>query len=177
MKSLRPLLFVCLRYGLIAGGLMVAFFIITYYAGHHPLMIAPYLDFRIVLLGMFIFFALREFRERFNYGTLHFFQGMIGSYVVVMVACTVGSLGLLLFASIERNFVSDYITAMTAYLKTFSEEDIEAIGREVFERNLSLLPATHSRMLAISYFGQGLLIGMFVSIIVSVILRKQPKTP
>lgn len=177
MKSLKPLLFVCVRYGLIAGGLMVAFFITTYYAGHHPLMIAPYLDFRIVLLGTFIFFALREYRERFNYGTLHFYQGMVGSYVVVVVAGILGSLGLLLFAAIEIDFVPDYVTEMTAYLKTFSPEDIEAIGKDVFERNLSLLPATHSRMLAISYFGQGLLIGMFVSIILSVILRKQPKTP
>ncbi|HEY8513206.1 MAG TPA: DUF4199 domain-containing protein, partial [Cyclobacteriaceae bacterium] len=177
MKSLRPLLSVCVRYGLIAGGLMVAFFVITYYAGHHPLMIAPYLDFRIVLLGMFVFFALREFRDRFNYGTLHFYQGMMGSYVVVLVACSLGSAGLLIFAALESDFVPDYITEMTAYLQTFSEEDIEAIGKEIFERNLSLLPATHSRMLAISYLGQGLLIGMFVSIIVSVILRKQPKTP
>jgi hypothetical protein len=177
MKSLKPLFLVCARYGLIAGGLMIAFLITTYYAGHHPLMIAPYLDFRIVLLGTFIFFALREFRDRFNLGTLHFFQGMIGGYVVVVVAGVLGSLGLILFAEIEKDFVPDYITAMTAYLKTFSEEDIKAIGKDVFERNLSLLPATHSRMLAISYLGQGLLIGMFVSIIVSVILRKQPKTP
>lgn len=177
MKSMRPLLFVCFRYGLIAGGLMVAFLIITYYAGRHPLMIAPYLDFRIVLLGTFVFFALREFRDRFNYGTLHFFQGMIGGYMVVVIAGLLGSLGLMLFAAIETDFVSDYISAMTAYLKTFSEEEIKTIGKDVFERNLSLLPATHSRMLAISYLGQGLLIGMFVSIIVSVILRKQPKTP
>ncbi|HLT81598.1 MAG TPA: DUF4199 domain-containing protein [Cyclobacteriaceae bacterium] len=177
MKSLKPLLFICVRYSLIAGGLMVLFFVLTYYTGHHPLMIAPFLDFRIVLFGMFIFFALREFRERFNYGTLHFYQGMIGSYVVVLVASVIGSLGLLVFAAIEKDFVPDYITEMTAYLNTFAPEDIEAIGKDVFERNLSLLPATHSRMLAISYFGQGLLIGMFVSIIVSVILRKQPKTP
>ncbi len=167
----------CVRYGLIAGGLMIAFFIITYYAGRHPLMIAPYLDFRIVLLGTFIFFALRELRDRFNFGTLHFYQGMIGSYLVVVVAGLVGSLGLLLFAAVETEFVPDYITAMTAYLKTFSEEDIAAIGKDVYERNLSLLPATNSRMLAVSYFGQGLLIGIFVSIILSVILRKQPKTP
>src|SRR5690606_40385607 len=76
MKSLKPLLFICVRYSLIAGGLMVLFFVLTYYTGHHPLMIAPFLDFRIVLFGMFIFFALREFRERFNYGTLHFYQGI-----------------------------------------------------------------------------------------------------
>src|SRR5690606_39593394 len=92
-------------------------------------------------------------------------------------ACSLGSAGLLIFAALESDFVPDYITEMTAYLQTFSEEDIEAIGKEIFERNLSLLPATHSRMLAISYLGQGLLIGKFVSIIVSVILRKQPKTP
>ncbi len=176
MKFNNPLLVVCARHGLIAGGLNVVLLVITYYAGRHPLMIAPYLDFRVVLFGTFIFFALREYRDTRNLGTLYFFQGMIGSYVVVFIATVVAAAGLLLFAILEKEFVSSYIGAMTAYLKSFSEADIEVVGKDVYERNLLLLPSTNSRMLAISYFGQGILIGFFVSIILSVILRKQPKT-
>ena len=177
MKFNSPLLNVSARHGLIAGILNIILLIITFYVGRHPLMIAPYFDFRIVLFGTFVFFALREFRDTRNLGTLYFFQGMIGSYTVVFTAAIVASLGLLLFAAWEKNFVSSYIEAMTAYLKGFSEEDIGVVGRDVYERNIALLPSTNSRMLAISYFGQGILIGLFVTIILSVILRKQsPKT-
>lgn len=174
MRFNNPLLNVCIRYGLIAGVLNIILLVITFYVGRHPLMISPYLDFRIVLFGTFVFFALREFRDTRNQGTLYFFQGMIGSYTVVLVAAIVASLGLLLFAALENDFVTYYIEVMTRYLEGFSREDIEAIGRDVYERNISLLPSTNSRMLAISYFAQGILIGLFVSIILSVILRKQP---
>lgn len=176
MKFNSPLLNVCVRHGLIAGILNVVLLVVTFYVGRHPLMIAPYMDFRIVLFGTFVFFALREFRDTRNLGTLYFFQGMIGSYTVVFIAAVVASLGLMLFAALEKDFVTYYIEVMTAYLEGFSREDIEVVGREVYERNISLLPSTNSWMLAISYFGQGILIGLFVSIILSVILRKQPKT-
>jgi len=171
----NPLFIIALRYGSIAGVVMVLLLIGTFYIGQHPLLISPYFDFRIVLFGVFILFALKEFRDNVNYGVLHFFQGMIGSYMLVFIAAIIGSLGVLVFAALEKNFVSSYIEAMTAYLKGFSEEDIKTIGKAVYDRNLSLLPATNSRMLAVSYFGQGILIGLFVSIVLSVILRKQPK--
>lgn len=177
MKFDNPLLKVSTRYGLIAGVLNAVLLVVTFYVGSHPLMISPYMDFRIVLFGTFVFFALREFRDTRNAGTLYFFQGMVGSYMVVFIAAIIASIGLLLFAELEKDFVRRYVETMTAYLEGFSKEDIEVVGRDVYERNLSLLPATNSRMLAVSYFGQGILIGFFVSIILSVILRKQPKTP
>jgi hypothetical protein len=64
---------------------------------------------------------------------------------------------------------------MSQYLNTFSKEDIERIGKEVFERNLNQLPTTNISVLAMTYFVQGLAIGFFVSIILSVIVRRQPK--
>lgn len=176
MLSKVPLLTVSLRYGFLAGVLASILFVATYYLGQHPLTISPYLDYRIVLYGVFIFFALKEFRDVRRQGVLYFWQGMVGSYLVVFVAAVVSSLGLLLFAALEKNFVPSYIDAMTVYLKGFSEEEIDTIGKTVFDRNLKLLPTTSSKMLAISYFGQGILIGLFLSIVISVILRKQPKT-
>jgi hypothetical protein len=63
---------------------------------------------------------------------------------------------------------------MTEYLNSFSEEDINRIGKDVFDSNLSALPATDGKQIGGKYFFQSVLIGFFVSIILSVILRKQP---
>jgi hypothetical protein len=65
---------------------------------------------------------------------------------------------------------------MTEYLKGFPEEDIERIGEESYQRNLESLPATNMGQIALMYIVQSFAIGLFVSIILSVILRKQPKT-
>lgn len=171
-----PLIKVSVRNGLIAGAISIVLLISMYYIGQHPLMISPYFDFRVFLFGIFIFFTLKEVRDNSGDNALYFWQAMIGSYTVVFIATVVGSLGVLLFASVETGFVPSYINGMTQYLKEFPEEEIKKIGREVYERNLALLPSTNKLGLMITYFGQGIVIGLFVSIILSAILRRQPKT-
>lgn len=168
---------VSVRNGLIAGGLSAVLLIVMFYMGQHPVMIAPYFDYRIFLFGVFIFFAAKEIRDNTPDGALYFVQAMASSYLVIFVATIIGSLGLFLFSSLEPRFVSSYIDGMTQYLKSFPEEDIKRIGKEVYDSNLQALPTTNSVKLMITYFGQGIMIGLFVGIILSAILRKQPKTP
>lgn len=175
MKKISPLLSIGVRNGLIAAVVSFLLLVTMYYMGRHPLMVSPFLDFRILLFGVFIFFTLREFREVHQDGTLYFWQGMIGSFAMVSVTATLASLLLLAFCAFEPTFMPSYIEAMTAYLKTFPAEDIARIGKDIYERNLALLPSTNSKQVAGLYFAQSIMIGLFVSIILSVILRKQPK--
>lgn len=112
------------RYGAIAAVLSVSLMIVMFYLGRHPLMVAPFVDFRILLYGIFIFFALKEYREYHQEGILYFWQGMVGSFFVVLTAAVVGSLLLYAFGNLEMNFIPSYVSAMTEYLKGFPEEDI-----------------------------------------------------
>jgi Protein of unknown function (DUF4199) len=171
-----PLISIGIRNGAIAGVLAVILLIVMYYIGRHPLLVSPFMDFRILLFGIFIFFSLKEFRETHQEGVLYFWQGMAGSFIMVMIAATIASMLILAFCEIESSFIPSYIENSINYLKTFPEADIERIGKDVYQRNLDQLPATNSKQLASQYFIQSLMIGLFVSIILSVILRKQPKT-
>ncbi|MCS6974028.1 MAG: DUF4199 domain-containing protein [Cyclobacteriaceae bacterium] len=172
----RKLLFITLKYGALAAVLSSSFLVVVYYLGRHPLLVSPFLDFRVPLYGIFIFFALREFRDYHQGGVLYFVQGMAGSSLMVMWAALLGGLGVWIFGTLEAGFVSEYIEKTLAYLKSFPEEDILRIGKEVYERNLELLPATNAAQLASLYLVQSLVIGLLLGIIMSVILRKQPKT-
>lgn len=170
-----PIISVCSRYGLVAGILALLLLIATYYLGRNPLLVSPFLDFRILLYGIFIFFSLKEVRDYYQEGVLYFWQGILGTALLVLVASAVSSLGLIAFGTLEPELVTSYVEQMTEYLKSFPKEDIERIGKEVYDRNLNQLPTTNISNLAITYFAQGLVIGFFVSIILSVILRRQPK--
>jgi len=172
---MSTLLRVCIKYALVGGALALLMAITTFYIGRHPILIAPYFDFRILLFGVFIFFSLREFRDFHQNGELYFFQAMIGSAIVVLVSSVISTLGIYIFGNLEPGFLNEYIINRTAYLKSFSEADIARIGKEIFDSNLQALPTTNVNGLASTYFGQGLGIGFFVSIILSVIVRKQPK--
>lgn len=170
-----PLVGISLRNGLIAGALALGLLVVMYYLGRHPLMVAPFLDFRIILLGIFLFFTLKEFRENHQNGELHFWQGMAGGFIMVVVTATVASALLWVFTAAEKDFVREYVAQMTVYLKSFAPEDIERIGKDAFARNLENLPSTNGKQIAGSYFIQSMIIGFFVTIIMSVILKKQPK--
>lgn len=164
------------RYGLVGGLLAVILLILLFYAGRNPFLIAPYLDFRIFLFGIFIFFTLKEFRDIHQGGVLYFWQGLFGSFIVVLITSVLGGGGLYVFGTYEPEFVNSYIREMTLYLKTFAPEDIERIGKDIYERNLNDLPATNISKLVITHFAQGMMIGFFVSIILSVVLRKTQTT-
>jgi hypothetical protein len=157
------------RYGTVGGILAFVLLIILFYLGRHPLVISPFVDFRVLLFGIFIFFTLKEFRDYEQDGVLLFAQAMLGGLAVVLIMTTITSILLHLFGQ-------TYIEQVTVYLKSFSKEDIEKIGREIYERNLASLPATNMAQLTQIYFVHGLVIGFFVNIILSVILRRQPKT-
>lgn len=171
-----PLVMVMLRFGLIAGALITLLMIGFFYLGQHPLLVSPYLDFRILLFGVFIYFGVREFREVHHNGLLYFWQGMIGSYLLVFISMLVASAGVLIFSQAEPRFVSSFVETYTTYLKSFAPEDIERIGKQAYEGKLASVSLMNGMQLAQSYFIQGIVIGLFVGVILSAILRKQPKT-
>jgi hypothetical protein len=119
---------------------------------------------------------LKEFRDYEQGGELYFAQAMIGGFAVIMIMTTITSIMVQVFGTFEKNFVTTYIEQVMSYLKSFSKEDIERVGKEVYDRNLAELPTTNISKLTITYFVHGMVIGFFVNIILSVILRRQPKT-
>jgi hypothetical protein len=170
--NLKPLMIIGLRWGSIVGVLTTVLMIMTYYIAVHPFMVAPFLDFRILVFGVFIFFGLKEFRDYVQEGTLYFWQGLIGCFVIVLVSTVISSLGLYVFGLLKPEFLTTYVAAATAYLKTFPPEAIEQIGKDAYESNLKSLPATNLGVMIETYFLKGMLIGLFVSLLLSVILRR-----
>ena len=173
---MKKLMLTSLRYGLLGGVLAFVLLVAMYFMGRHPMLTSPFLDFRILLFSIFVFFTLKEFRDYEQQGVLYFSQAMMGGQSVIFVMCTVSALLLLLFGTLEPDFVRDYIVQVTAYIKSFSAEDVERVGKEAYDRNLAALPSTNIGKLAITYFVHGIVIGFFVNIVLSTILRKQPKT-
>jgi hypothetical protein len=173
---MRPLFQVPLKYGAIAGVLGAALVIGLYYIGPHPFLIPVYLDFRIFLFGVFIFFTLKEIRDFYKGGILYFWEGLIGSFIFTTAFAVIAAAGMIVFILIVPDFLQSYITQSIEQLKLLPPDIIERIGKDVFERNLEILPATNGFDLALLYLLQSFMIGMFISILLSVILRRQPKT-
>ena len=175
MKNLSPIYKVSIKYGAIAAILSIALFLILYYAGKNPLLIPAFLDFRILLFPIFLVFSIRDFKENFNKGILHFWQGFsIGVLVIGLIALLM-ALFILIFGSwIEPGFVSGFIQTSIEQIESAREKISTAIGEEELTKVLDILPSTTLYDLALDYFLKSLPYGLFLTIIISLILRKKP---
>ncbi len=175
-KSIPPLVRIPLKYGVLGGVLSLSFAISFYYFGRHPFLIPPFFDIRVLLIGIFLFFSLREVRDYFFEGIFYFWQGMAGSLVYLGCMALVGWLGLMAFGTFEPDFVDVYITQGIAQIKSIPPESIQQVGQQAVDEVLKTLPTTSLSQMAIKYTSQTFAIGFFITIIISVILRRQPKT-
>jgi hypothetical protein len=172
MKIKSPLVTIATRNGAIAAVMVSTILVILYWSGKHPFLVPVYADFRIFLFGVFIFFSLKEFRDRHNQGVLYFWQGMVGSYALVTVFSIIMALFIIGFSLAHPAFIQDYIRLFIEQAQAGSAEVINQMGKENFDRNLQAIQATNGYERAFVYFIQSIWISLFVSIIVSVLLRK-----
>lgn len=175
MAKWPPMIRVSLRYGLVAAVLGIIIFIALYYTGHHPFLIPVFFDYRIMLFAIVFIFALKEFRDYYNNGILHFWQGMFTCLIITLIFSCLVSFSIYLFATYNPDFVASYIDLSMVQVKAFSPDDIERIGRAVYEEGIKSLKQADGHFLATRYLYQSLIISFFLSIIISVILRRQPK--
>jgi hypothetical protein len=175
MNLKHPLLRLPLRYGTVAGVFASGALAVLYYAGVHPFLVAPFFDFRILLFALFLFFLLREARTELG-DRLFFFQAMGGAMAFLLAFCVITTVFVLTFAYTEQRFLPDFIDLFRRQAATISEDVIARIGREKYEESLKALDETTPPNLALLYLRQSVTIWFFVSIIISVILRRQSKT-
>jgi hypothetical protein len=173
---MKPLVKVPLKYGVIAGLIGAALLIILYYMGHHPFLIPIFFDFRIFLFGVFVFFTLKELRDLHQGGIMSFGEAMVCSFLFIATYALIAAGIMWIFGSLENDFVSSFIRLFKEQANTLSEEDLKIIGKENLERNLEALSSTNAGWMAWNYLKQCFWIGMFIGIILSVTLRRQPKS-
>ena len=170
-----PMVTVALKYMAFGSLLSILLILALFYAQRHPLLMPPILDFRILIFGVFIFFSLKEFRDYLNGGILYFWQGMSVGMLCYLGMALLGSLFILIFGWIEPGFLDSYIIIATSQLESNKEQFLEAIGKEAYNTALAELPLTTVTDLAVDYFLKSIPVGLFLTIIIAVILRRQPK--
>jgi hypothetical protein len=174
-KNTPPIASVSLRNGGIAGALGFCILLALYFMGKHPFLFMIFFDFRIALFAIFMTLTLKEIRDNYQDGIIFFWQGMIANFLFTALFALITSLLILTWCAVFPAFLSDYVTTAVEQMKTLPAEAIERIGKSEYERNLEYISATNSFVLAKHYFWQSFVISFFISIIISVILRRQPK--
>lgn len=176
MKNWSPQYRLPVLYGIYAGLLGAAVAAALYFIGIHPSLVFLVLDFRIALFAVFMVFLLRNLRETYFGGVLMMPQAVAATGLFLAAYAVVASLLIWLFGIIVPAFVMEYINLATNQLKQMPKEAIEQIGQKSYNESLARMPNTTAFDLAMLYFVQCFGLGLFISLIISVILRRQPLT-
>ncbi len=168
-----PIVTISFRYGMLAATLSIILFSVLYYFGRNPLLIPSFLDFRLLLFPIFLVFSIRDFKENRNNGLLQFWQGFsIGMLIVIIVATSMGLYIYLLGSVIDHNFTSNYVQTTIHNILQLKEKIIAQIGEDKYKKTLQLLPTTTLFDLALDYFIKSFPLGIFLTILISLVLRR-----
>lgn len=167
----NKLIAVPLRYGIIGGGITILLFLIFYFLDMNPLANIKMVD--MFILAIFIFFALKEFRDRYNDRQLHFWQGMTGGVVTYLTIAIISAIFILIMTVIiDPDMTTKYIDGLTKLLIDNRQSMVETINEESYLEALAGVAETTPFDLALDDFLKKSMIGLFLTIIIAVILRK-----
>lgn len=176
---MKPIVSTPLKYGLIGSVLTITAILILYYSGRNPLFIPVFMDVRIFIFGLFIFFGIKEFKDYHNGGTVQFWQGMIIGIGIYLLIGLVAGLFLIIFSNIEPQFFTDYIDGTINGLMLEKDQLVNqgkiTISEEEFNKQIELLKQDTPFVLGFDYFFKSCLLGFFITILLAVVLRKSEK--
>lgn len=173
MKKLPPLVSTPLRFGAVGGALIILLFLGIYFFYANPLIVFRKFDFGFLLLPVFIFFSIREFRDYKNAGELRFWQGMTVGFLTYMVVAFCSAFFIWVFVSFfDPQLLVGYIADRTQLIEGMKDEMIAQLGESVYEQAYNEVQHVAVWEVALDDFLKKIFIGLFLTIIISVLLRK-----
>ena len=170
----KPFLKVIAKYGL-TGSLVsiIAFILLTQIKAN--LVISNLLTTALILI-LFVFFSMKEFRDLYNNRELHFWHGiLLGSATYLCIAVLTGIFNFIYLEWISPEVIEVYRQIQRQYLEANKEMMTDQRGAAWYNEAYLMVEKVNAIDIAVDFFLKKLLIGIFVTIIISVILRKVPK--
>ena len=174
MKLQKNLIQIAIKFGLIGAVMNILALVVLFYIGKHPLLLNPLLDARWPLFGLFIFFSIKMLRDE-NEGILHFWEGLSLGFLVYLIMAQMAAAFIAVFGAIESTqFLSTYIAVEMEQINANKEALIQNnIDEKTLTDALKILPDTTANNLAFDYFLKSMPIGLILTLLLSVLMRRK----
>ncbi len=166
---------VSLRYAVFCGVFLIVLFFVSGYFGTNPMIDLTHLVFDAIIFGVFIFFALKDFRVNIYNGYLHFWQGMTIGFFVYSVTALIFTVFLAAYLWLDPSVLPAYKSSAIDFLMSKKEIYTEQFGEEGFQVQLDGIDTVTAMDLWASSGVKKIIAGFFVTPVISIILRKKPK--
>ncbi len=163
------------RYGLAGGVMAIVAFLVFFYLGQQPWrnLISFLID--ILIIGLFSFLTIKDFRSNYNNGELRFYHGMSLGFICYTTIAFVFAVFYFVFMQwIEPDFLSVFIDTAKSDMELRKDMmllGIEADPEVYFSEQLASLEKITKSSLIFDSFLKKLIFGVFLAPIFSIVLR------
>lgn len=173
MMTQKPLFAVPIKFGTFAGIMSIVTFMMLYFLDFNPFVESRMMD--VVLIPIFLFFGIKDFRDMRNERILHYWQGMTVGVITYLLMGLISFIFINIFVEIQPMALTDYISNRMELMEASKAQFLAQLGEETYNTAMVDLSKTSGLDLAIDDFLKKSVIGLMLTIMISVILRKQPK--
>ena len=162
-----------IKYSLLCGLFLIILFMISVQLGTNPLLDKRHMLFDVVILFLFVYAAIREFRTYVNDNVLHFWQGMTIGFFIYLPASIIFGIGIYIILELDSLILLNYKSGTIAFVEnqkkisfsSYSDQDINNLKQSILD--LTIFHISFTTMI------KKIITGFFITPLLSLILRKK----
>lgn len=167
----KPLFTTGLKYGIAGAFISIGLFLTLWLLKENPLDSLRMFDF--ILIPLFVFFTLKEVRDYHYKGRLLYWQGMTAGFVCYASLAAVSAIFIYIFLSFaDTDLLMRHQQENLAVLMDDPQKWIEQVGQQAYNKALEEVRNITALDLALDDFLKKLLIGLFMTGIITLFYKK-----
>lgn len=156
-------------FGVIGGAFCGLAFIVFYFVGVEPISFTEI--FGYIIIPVFVFLGIKNFKDNMNNRELHFGQGMTVGFFVYSLLALISAMVIFIMLHIDTAVFEDYKAAALALLAEKKDIIKEQLGHESYEATVESMSGMTILDVVLNDFFRKLVPGLFFTIILSIVLK------
>lgn len=171
MKRNNPLFKIAIKFAALGAILSIFLFLTLHVIDKNPLSNGKMFD--LILFPLIIIFGVKEFKNYWNNKELRFWQGLGIGFTSTFIIAIISANFILGFTKwVDPQLLESYKESRVRLFTENKGQIIESLKEETYNKTLASVNNISSADVALDDFYKKILIGFFVTIIISVVLRR-----
>lgn len=164
------------KYGAVTGLFTIIAYLVFYFMGQQPWrnLLSFLLD--VLIIVVFIFLGLKDFKTNINQGVFRFYHGMTIGFIIYLTTATLFSLFYLVFINWGvPDFLDQYIMTSQEDLLARKDMIVTALSEESYQEQFEMLATTTKSKLVLDVFIKKIMVGLVITPVFSILLRSSTR--
>ena len=156
-------------FGIIGGAFCALAFIVFYFIDAEPISFTEI--FGYIILPIFVFLGIKNFKDNMNDKVLSFGQGMTVGFFVYSILALISAIAIFIMLHVDMAIFNDYKAATMSLLEEKKEEITQQLGNESYDATVKSMSEMTIFDVVLNDLLRKLIPGLFFTIILSIILK------